>query len=61
MTFWEACPHVHLWDGSCVDCLEDVTWPGQSNVTRREARTRKALAGVRIRLAVYGTTKGHRQ
>lgn len=54
------CPHLHLWRGSCVDCLEDVTWPDQSTVGEREARTRRALAGVRLRLDVYGTARGHR-
>lgn len=57
---WADCPHLHLWDGSCVDCLEDVTWPGSSTVSWREARTRRALAGVRLRLLVYGRPEGSR-
>lgn len=55
--FWETCPHVHLHRGTCVDCLADVTWD-HSNVSALEARTRRALAGVRIRLAVYSRARG---
>lgn len=50
----ETCPHVHLSDGSCVDCLADVTWPGYDTVDPPEARTRRALARVRLNLALFG-------
>lgn len=58
---WGAgCCHLHVYRGSCADCLTDVAWTDVSSVGRAEYRTRRALAGVRLRLAVYGRAGGSR-
>lgn len=61
MDSWgEACPHLHIYRGACADCLTDVGWPDLSSIGRLEYRTRAALAGVSLRLYVYGRARGSR-
>lgn len=53
----EGCVHLAVYRGTCVDCLDDVAWPDLSTVGALEARTRRALARVRLQLRARGTAR----